>query len=372
MKIELAKTAGYCYGVKRAIDLAQDIAQKEGTVYTLGYLIHNDYVINELSQKGIIPKDTIEEIPDGSVVLIRAHGIGEHLFNELIKKNCKCYDATCPNVSKIHKIVKEEYENGRKIIIIGKKNHPEIIGIEGWCDDSIVLEDEEEVENWFKNNEKYKNLPISIVFQTTTNKNLHLSILNFIKRSCTNVKFFDTICGATVNRQNEAQRLAHDSDLMIVIGDKKSSNTKRLFEICCGSCDDVIQIENANNIDLDTMRKYNNIGITAGTSTPEWIIEEVINKMSDQVEIHDGESFAELLEGSLKTLNTGDRVTGIITKISPTEIDVDLGVKQASYIPVNELSNDPDYIPEEHIKVGDSIETFVIRVNDVEGVIMPF
>jgi len=371
MKTTLAKTAGYCFGVKRAVNLAIETGKTRGNVYTLGPIIHNSHVIKKLEESNVRLAETIDDIPDSACVIIRTHGIPKKLYEILEGKGCTYIDATCPFVSKIHDTVKKESESGRQVIIIGAKNHPEVIGIEGWCSTKAhVFESPQDVENWIDKTPDLQEVPVSVVAQTTINKEMWNECINLIKKACTNAKVFDTICNATIERQNEVQLLANQVDAMIVIGDRNSSNTKRLFEISQSLCPKVAHIENAAELDDSFLRGANHVGITAGASTPEWIIKEVVNKMSDETRIESTESFEELLEKSLKTLNTGDKVTGIITQIAPTEINVDLGVKQAGYIPVTELSDDPSYKVEEHLAVGQEIEAFVMRVNDVEGVIM--
>ena len=370
MAVTLAKTAGFCFGVSRAVDLAKENARVRGTIYTLGPIIHNLNVIKQLESHGIRSADRIEDIPDASFVVIRTHGVPKKSYETLREKGCSCIDATCPFVSKIHDIAKREAEEGRLVVIIGTRGHPEVVGIEGWCQNATVIESKEALEKWFSDTENAENLPVSVVAQTTSNQTLFKSCAEFLKKSCTNIRIFDTICNATVMRQLEARELASKSDYMIVIGDRLSSNTKHLFEICSELCSLTVLVERADELDFPSLKAVKLIGITAGASTPEWIIKEVMDTMSDEVKTESGESFAELFEQSFKTLNTGDKVEGVITNITPMEIQVDLGVKQAGYIPIAEMSDDPGYKVEEHVKIGEKIEAFVVRVNDLEGMIM--
>ncbi len=370
MNITLAKTAGFCFGVSRAVSLAHQHLKEHGTIYTLGPIIHNANVIQKLEKEGIRSADDVNEIPDGSFVVIRTHGVSKKIYEILREKGCTVEDATCPFVAKIHNIVKREAEEGRLVLIIGTGGHPEVTGIEGWCENSIVIESLEMLQDWFRKTENAENLPISVVAQTTSNQSVFKSCTEFLKKACTNARIFDTICNATVMRQLEARELASKSDAMIIIGDRTSSNTKHLFEICSKLCNKTVLVERADELSPAFMKIEGQIGITAGASTPAWIIKEVMDIMSDEVRTESGESFAELLKQSFKTLNTGDKVEGVITNITPMEIQVDLGVKHAGYIPVGELSDDPSYKVEDHLRLGEKIEAFVMRVNDLEGTIM--
>ena len=298
-------------------------------------------------------------------------------MQQLEQKGCRIVDATCPFVGKIHRIVREESEQGRRIIVIGSRNHPEVVGIQGWCGTSEVYETPEELraalEKIGKNGENLQKIPVSVVAQTTINREIFDICGKIIKKQCTNAKIFGTICNATDERQAEARLLAGKSDIMIVIGDRKSSNTKRLYEISTSLCDHVLYIEDATGLTGNEIQGMEQpfIGITAGASTPAWIIKEVRNIMSEETRIETGsEDFAAMLEESFKTLNTGDKVTGTVLKITPNEVHVDLGVKHAAYIPTHELSDDPSFNAEESIHVGDDIEAVVVRVNDAEGTIV--
>ena len=368
MKIRLAKYAGFCYGVKRAVELAESAAQSGGPCVMLGYIIHNSDVVDHLARQGVRVVERPEDVPQGCGVIIRSHGESRKTYECLEKRGARILDATCPNVKRIHQIVSQAEEQGRQPVIIGTPNHPEVTAIAGWCRHPVVLSGEEELEDWFRKEPTRKNLPLTFVSQTTSTRKIWDGCVKKAKKECTNAEFFDTICGATSKRQEEAHQFAAQCDKMVVIGDGKSSNTKRLAEICRESCPDVQLIERAADLDLSRLAQAEVVGITAGASTPAWIIKEVCDKMSDEImEIE--KSFAELLEESIKTLNTGDKVTGTVVAITPTEIQVDLGTKHAGYIPVSELTDDPTAKVEDLVKVGDEIETFVVRVNDQEGVV---
>lgn len=368
MRMILAKSAGFCYGVKRAVELAEQAAAQGEPCVMLGYIIHNSDVVRRLAEQGVYVVERPEELPQGSGVIIRSHGESRETYRRLEERGARILDATCPNVTRIHQIVARAEEQGRQPVIIGTPDHPEVTAIAGWCRHPVVLAGEEDLEHWLSQDPQRREKPLTFVSQTTSTRKIWDGCVKKAKKECTNPEFFDTICGATSKRQEEAHQLAAQCDKMVVIGDGKSSNTKRLAEICRESCPDVQLIERASDLDLSRLAQAEVVGITAGASTPAWIIKEVCDKMSEEImEIE--KSFAELLEESIKTLNTGDKVTGTVVAITPTEIQVDLGTKHAGYIPVSELTDDPTAKVEDLVKVGDEIETFVVRVNDQEGVV---
>lgn len=368
MRLELARSAGFCYGVRRAVQMAEMAAEGGRPCVMLGPIIHNRDVIAYLESIGVGLVDTPEEVPPGTAVLIRSHGEGRPVHEALARLGRPVIDATCPNVSRIHQIVSRAEEGGRQVLIIGTRTHPEVAAIAGWCRRPVVLEGVAELSNWLETAPERRDIPLTMVSQTTSTRFIWDSCVEKAKKECTNLKIFDTICNATCKRQSEAQALAARSDAMVVIGGRESSNTKRLAELCGALCPMVVWIERAAELEPSNLCRKASIGITAGASTPEWIIKEVYDKMSDEnIEIE--ESFAEMLEKSIKTLNTGEKVMGVVTGITPTEIYVDLGTKHAGYIPVSELTDDPTAKVEDLVKIGDEIETYVMRVNDQEGVV---
>ena len=384
MNIRVAKTAGFCYGVKRAVDIAERTAA-QGECWCLGELIHNRHETGRLSGLGIRTAPTPEEVPAGATVLIRSHGEPDSTYRTREEKGCKIVDATCPNVSRIHRLVREAVEKGRQPVVIGDHRHPEVRGICGSAERVLVFQDEEEILAWLERKELPPETPLTVVFQTTEVKNKAKKCEEILKKVYTNTDLFDTICEATFSRQKEAVELAAICDAMLVVGDRSSANTRRLAEICRSVCPKVIFAETASESDLSDLIDVRTLGVTAGASTPAWIIEEVCSKMTEEiknevnaepiveaaapaVEAAD-ESFDALLEKSFKTLNTGDKVVGIVASIGPNEVTVDLGTKHSGYIPISELSDDPDVKPEDVAKVGEEIETFVMRVNDVEGTV---
>jgi len=370
-RVTVAQSAGFCFGVRRAVDLAEREAAKHQTLYSYGEIIHNTHETRRLEKLGVRTAECTAAIPDGAAVLIRAHGVTRAVYEELEAKGCTVYDATCPFVAKIHRIVEAESKAGRRIIILGSKNHPEVLGIAGWCQNAAVYESSEQLLQALDELGLPPETPVSVVGQTTLNRASWNISVKILKKRYTNCKIFDTICNATDERQTEARSLAGRSDCMVVIGDKKSSNTKRLYEISASLCPHVLHIEDATELgtsDIEALRGLT-VGITAGASTPAWIIKEVSNMMSAETRIETNEDFAAMLEESFKTLNNGDKVTGTVIAVSPTEVQVDLGVKHTAYIPVSELSDDPSYKVEEHVKPGDEIEAVVVRVNDLEGTV---
>ena len=369
-EVILAKSAGFCFGVRRAVELAQQVAQSGQPYVMLGPVIHNDHVIADLEAQGVRCVASLEEVPPGCGVIIRSHGEGKAVYDQLAAMGCPVADATCVKVAHIHEIVKDASDRGRQVIIIGAPEHPEVKAIAGWCIGAKIFRNVAELteflEIWNENSQK----PVTLVSQTTSTDRIWIPCREKVKKECTNAEIFDTICNATCMRQSEAQSLAERCQAMIVIGDRKSSNTTRLAELCRAHCPLVYHISRAEELDPRKVSGVASVGITAGASTPGWIIKEVKDKMSEEninaMEIE--ESFADMLEKSIKTLNTGDKVTGVVTGITATEVNVDLGTKHAGYIPLSELSDDPSVKPEDIVKVGDEIETYVMRVNDVEGV----
>ena len=371
MKITVAKSAGFCFGVNRAVELVEQSAKEGGKVVTLGPIIHNRHAVDHFAQMGVGVIDTPSQANPGETVVIRSHGISQAVQRQLEARGVNIVDATCPFVKRIHNIVSDAEKEGRLPIIIGTAHHPEVEGIAGWCADCRVFGSAEELENWALSEGIPADLPICMVCQTTSTESLWKSCVNFAKKQFTNLKIFDTICKATESRQSEAAKLARECQAMVVVGDATSSNTGRLAMICREHCDRVVLVDNATELEPAFFRGASAVGITAGASTPAWIIKEVNKTMSEitKVEAVQEENFAELLEQSIKTLNTGDKVVGIVTGIGNTEVQVDLGTKHAGYIPYDEVSTDPAVKPEDILSVGQEIEVFVVRVNDQEGTV---
>ena len=369
MKIILADSAGFCYGVKRAVELAHKTAEEYGECRMLGDLIHNSYVVSALEEKGIRKVTAPSELTDEDTVVIRSHGELKSVLDELENRGVRCVNATCPNVMRIQRLVAEAGEQGRRPLIIGEPNHPEVMGIASWCKESLIFSNTESLQKWLKATPEHRLIPLTVVAQTTCVRELFETSSKIIKKECTNAKIYDTICNATHKRQSEAAEIAASVDVMVVVGDRKSANTKHLTEICTERCPRVFQVESADELSPDWFDGCCTAGLTAGASTPAGIIKEVYATMSEEIRAAEGreESFEELLNQSFKTLNTGEKVTGIVTAITATEVQVDVGAKQAAYIKFSELTDDPTAKPEDIVSVGDEIETYIVRVNDVEG-----
>ena len=371
MSVRVAKSAGFCFGVSRAVELVEKAAGEGKKVVTLGPIIHNRHVVGKFQSMGVGVIDTPEEAKAENTVIIRSHGVSEDVYRRLENQGCEIIDATCPFVKRIHGIVSRAEEEGRLPIIIGTRAHPEVEGIAGWCDKCLIFEGPEELENWIKTANPPRDTPICMVSQTTSTEFLWKMCGEIAKKQFTNLKIFDTICRATEYRQSEAAELSTKCQAMVVVGDPKSSNTGRLAMICREHCEKVALVDNASELNAEDFRGVADVGITAGASTPAWIIKEVNKTMSEitNVEAVQEENFAELLEQSIKTLNTGDKVIGTVTGIGNTEVQVDRGTKHAGYIPYDEVSADPSVKPEDILHVGDEIEVFVVRVNDQEGTV---
>jgi len=371
MRVIQAQSAGFCYGVERAVRMAEEAAAAGGCVM-LGSIIHNDSVVRRLETLGARQVQSAEEVQSGETVLIRAHGEPVETYRTLEARGARVLDATCPHVLRIHRLVERAEQEGRTPLIIGEDHHPEVIAAASRSSRSVVLGSAEELAEWLAAVPTRRTERLLAVAQTTCIRSIWEKCVNFLKKECTNAEIFDTICDATQKRQSESADIAGRVDVMVVVGDRKSANTKHLSEICSTRCARVYQIEGAEELRADFLNGCSVAGLTAGASTPAGIIKEVYATMSDEIKNVEAteESFEEMLEKSFKTLNTGEKVTGIVTAIGPTEVQVDLGCKQAGYISVDELSADPNVKPEDVVKVGDEIETYIIRVNDVEGYAM--
>ena len=368
MSIQVAESAGFCFGVNRAVELVERVAKNGKRVCTLGPIIHNRHAVAHFEKMGVRVINTPSEATARDTVIIRSHGVTRAVQKELEETGAEVVDATCPFVKRIHGIVSKAEAEGALPVIIGTRTHPEVMGIAGWCSNCRIFENPEELENWIKSGEIDADFPVHMVCQTTSTESLWKKCGEIAKKQFTNLKIFDTICKATEFRQSEAAQLSKNCQAMVVVGDTHSSNTGRLAMICREHCNRVVLVDNATELDPEFFRGVADVGITAGASTPAWIIKEVNKTMSEIINVEAvEESFAELLEQSIKTLNTGDKVTGIVTGIGTTEVQIDLGTKHAGYIPYDEVSADPTVKPEDILKVGDEIEVFVVRVNDQEG-----
>ena len=371
MQIYLAKTAGFCFGVDRAVSLVEQAIRDGKRAVTLGPIIHNRHVVERFARLGVREIASPDEAQPGETVILRAHGVEKAMQEELAARGLEVIDATCPFVEKIHRIVQKAEREGRRCLIIGTPEHPEVRAIASFCTGPVVLQSAEELQKWLDFDGTRRDLPLTMVCQTTGTQKNWDSCREIAKKICTNCEIFDTICRATEMRQEEAISLSKKCDAMVVVGDASSANTGRLAMICKQHCRTVTLVDHAGDLDLGLFSGAATIGITAGASTPSWIIKEVNNTMSEELKVETAqeENFAELLEQSLKTLNNGDKVTGTVMAVGSTEIEVDLGTKHTAYIPLEDFSGDPNVKPEEAVKVGDQIEAIVVHVNDGEGVV---
>ena len=327
MKVILAETAGFCYGVERAVKLAQETAAARGGAM-LGSIVHNAGVVHEIEARGMRLITSPEQARAGETVLIRAHGEPRETLEQLQERGAEVVSAVCPHVDRIRKLARQAEDEGRRVILIGERNHPEVEGIAGWCKEPLIFENVQEVEDFLKDRPDFACLPSILLAQTTCIRALWESCVNFLKKECTNLKINDTICNATQKRQTEAAELSAKVDAMVVVGDRRSANTRHLTEICRENCGRVLQIESADELSPEFFSGCRVAGLTAGASTPASIIMEVLTTMTEEnintTTPETSESFEELLEKSFKTLNTGDKVTGIVTAIGTTEIQVHL------------------------------------------------
>lgn len=368
-RVTVARTAGFCFGVDRAVKIVYD-ELKNHSVATYGPIIHNPNVVKDLEDKGVrIIGDVSEAMPDDYIV-IRSHGVGQSVYDKIQAENKHFVDATCPFVARIHKIVSEKSAEGYTILVAGDSAHPEVEGIVGHStSDTFVFEDDAALKNIFEKNPKIFEKKVAIVAQTTYNIRIWDKCIILAKELLDSFEVYDTICNATSNRQTEAISLAQNSDVMIIIGGKHSSNTVKLFDVCSAYCK-CYHIETAdelNDIDFSTA-EY--IGITAGASTPAYIIKEVKKHMSEIIKNLDEDfNFEEAIEQSFKKIYTGNRVKGYITAVNGSEAIVDIGTKHTGYIPASELTDDPGMKPADVVKVGDEIDLIVVKINDQEGIV---
>ena len=380
VSVTVAQNAGFCFGVARAAKLVEDEIEKAvpgQRIYTLGKLIHNDTYNAYLAScgVGIIQTDELETVARTATlespvkVFVRAHGIPVST-KQLLDRLCleisgfSYVDCTCVFVNKIHKIVSEHNDPEATLLVLGNKDHPEVLGFCSCFDGEIVT---------FENSEQFNELvdlgiigkqctktPIAVA-QTTQNLGEWEKIKKVLEKLYTNPLIFDTICNVTEKRQLEAVKLSRESDLMIVIGSRGSSNSAKLYDICRSECEQTVMIENADELESKIPQTYKKVGIVAGASTPHKIIREVERNMNKT------ENFEELLNESFKTLNTGDTVTGYVTAVNDGELQLDLGAKVTGIIKADKVTDDPNAKLTEMFKIGDAVEAFVVRVSDVEG-----
>ncbi len=366
MQIILAKTAGFCFGVNRAVKLTYELLEQGRPVATLGPLIHNPQVVEDLESKGAITCDSVDDVPDGCEVVIRSHGVGQSVYDKISTRRLAYHDATCPFVTKIHKIAARAGAEGAMLLMAGDAKHPEVQGIVGHTTGKVeVFANLEELEKLLPELTQQKS--IFAVAQTTFNVQSWETCKEFLKNQCTNAKIFDTICNATWARQQEAEDLSQKCDHMVVIGGHHSSNTQKLLQVAARHTK-AINVETADELDKDWLNGARIVGVTAGASTPSSIIEEVLNCMSE--EIRDDMSFEEMLAASeAKPLYAGKIVKAKVISVSPTECVVGIdGSKHTGIVKLSEMSHDPNAKMEDLVKVDDELDLVVVKTNDQEGV----
>lgn len=385
MRVILAKTAGFCFGVDRAVNMAYELANSGARAATLGQLIHNSLVTDDLAAKGVRIISSPAEAQRGETVIIRAHGVAAEVYEELKGTGAEICDATCPFVKKIHRIVAENSGDDTEVFIAGDPNHPEVIGIKGHCKGEVnIFNSEAELDEIIKNDGKNYDKRIIAVSQTTFSQKVWKICKEKIKKYYTNAKIFDTICFATRERQDEAALISKQSDMMIIIGDRHSSNTAKLKAVCSENCYTYL-VERAAELNTINFSHCATVGVTAGASTPSAIIKEVLFAMSEivnettniQVEEVPSEvaaaedmDFSAALEESLNNMSTDQRVKGVVMGITPTEIQVDIGRKHAGFVPMDEYSADPNADAAKELKVGDTLDLIIMKTNDAEGTVM--
>lgn len=366
MDVILADKAGFCFGVKRAVDEAVKVKEKYNKkIYTLGPLIHNKDVVEFLIEKDIYPiemKD-INALTEEDVIIIRSHGVTPETLKILEDRKITVVNATCPYVSNIQQKVKNFFDLGYSIIIIGDANHPEVIGINGWCDNKAII---------VKSGEELKEIPkkVCVVSQTTEKQQNWESVLSEITKASKEIIAFNTICSATETRQKSAEELSKAVDMMVVIGGYNSSNTTKLFEICKSNCSQTIHVENASQISETLLKSNENlkIGVTAGASTPDWIIKEAISAMNDQeLNVNEQQAFMDLNDVSI---SVGKIIKGEVISVNEKEVFVNIGYKADGYLPKGEVTKDESVKLTEMFNKGDIIEVKVISRKNEDGYVV--
>ncbi len=385
MKITLAKTAGFCFGVNRAVNMVYDLLEKGERVCTLGPIIHNPQLVKELELKGVRIVEGPDKVQNGEILVIRSHGVEKSVFDKADNLGIRVADATCPFVSKIHRIVTEKSNQGYITLIAGDRNHQEVKGIIGNCfGEYFVVADENELTDLLEKNNNFEEKRLCFVSQTTFNAEIWANLQKKLKKVCTNAEIFDTICNATSSRQAEAEELSKYNDCIIVVGGKHSSNTAKLFGVCKQNCPKTYHIETSAELEADMFRDCCSVGVVAGASTPAGIIKEVIVTMSEnlqpveeQMEVKESvqKSFEEMtdeeaFEASLSSLTGDQKVEGTVIAVNPAEITVDIGRGVTGYVTAAEYSSNPDANIMDEVKVDDKLNLIIMKISDQEGTAM--
>lgn len=365
MNIFVSDHAGFCFGVKKAINTSFEEVEKGKRknlkLFTYGPLIHNQQVIEKMESMGITPIKDLEDAIN-NILIIRSHGVPFEIYSKAKALNIQLIDATCPFVRKVQKTAREYYLKGYHIIIVGDPKHPEVIGINGWCDNKATIIKEIVDIDKFHIREN-----VCVVAQTTITLDLWEEVIENLKKRIKHLTTFNTICLATQERQSSCAELARKVDVMIVIGGYHSSNTQKLYQISKEFCHNSFHIETVKELPMDIIKKFNNIGVTAGASTPDWIIKEVINRMNSIDQDNTMENMMDEIENSLRIPRRGSTVTGKVIHVTDNEIIVNIGYKSDGIIPRNEISNNPLINPHDIVKEGDEILVYIVKTDDGEG-----
>ncbi len=363
-----AKNSGFCFGVKRAMEKTEEqITKNTGKkIFTCGPLIHNPNVIEDLKKRGVGIIYKAEEAGKGDIVIVRSHGETKAFFDKASKQGLEVIDATCPFVNKIHTLVYEAYLQNKCIVIVGDEKHPEVIGINGWCENSAIILDSEEKAA------KVKRSPVFLVCQTTIKKELLDKIISVLKCNHIEVEINNTICNATKERQEACEDLSKKTDAMVIIGGKNSSNTRKLYEISKNNCKYSYFVENIHDLPLKELEKCNKIGVAAGASTPECVIKEVIANMSEIItnEKNSMADFMDEIDASLRLPRTGEIVDGKVHQVTEKEVIVNMGCKKDGILPAEEVTLEEGQTLIDLFKEGDDIQAKVIKTDDGDGGIL--
>lgn len=380
MEIITADHAGFCFGVRRAIELTEEQIRlnnerpddKKISLYTCGQLIHNRAVTERLRENGVGEIQSIDQAEPGDTIIIRSHGEPEEFYEKAREKGVKLVDTTCVFVGRIHQLVHQAMEDGRQVIIVGSRDHQEVIATNGWCQwKGVVIQDVEEAEEWAQGYEQRpdEGLPL-VVCQTTIRRELLDEILKVFERYGIRYELKNTICNATRERQDACARLAAEVDMMVVIGDPNSSNSKKLYEIAKKYCKHAVFVRDISDLELKEVHKYNRIGITAGASTPAWIIKEVISSMSQNV-ITDEKNpmfdYMDQIEDSLHLPKPGEIVEGEVIDVLDNEVIINMGCKKDGILRKDEVTLEEGQKLSDVFKVGDTVEAKVMKSDEGDG-----
>ncbi len=370
MCVTVAKHAGFCYGVAKAVRLAEELVAQGKHIATLGPLIHNPQWMAMMEQKGLLCISDPQQLPQGYELIIRSHGITKQMYEKLDKLGIIYHDATCTHVRRIALLAQQAKDEQKLFVMAGDEHHPEVEGIISHCDEAVVFDEVEDLQQKLSVISDKK--PLFCAAQTTFMLKKWEKSREFIKKGYTNAIIFDTICNATWKRQREAEELSRSNELIVVVGGRSSSNTQKLLSVAAANTK-AVAVETADELTPDMFYGIKSAAVTAGASTPSHIIEEVIRVMNEQLEkqepvIEDGMTFEEMLEASLKPIFRGKVLKGVVTGIAPSEISVDIGTKHTGFVPLDELTDDPALKPADIVSKGDEIELMVIQVNDQDGI----